>query len=289
MNRWSNFLTLGLGILIMSSSGALGRYMDMEPPIVIWIRCVIGSLALLVLLFFLGISLKLDSRKQFYSLLISSAFLGAHWVTYFYSLKYSTVAIGMLSLFTYPVITSLLEPVMLKVKFQKGTLILAILSFVGVSLLVPEYSLDNEYTIGILIGIVSALVYSIRNIMLKKNISSQSGITLMFYQLAINVIYLAPFLFILDFDPILEIENNWMPLLILGLFTTAAGHTLFLLSFKHFTITTVSIISSITPLLGSLIGFVVLSELPANRTYIGGALILLTVIIESSRSAKANK
>jgi drug/metabolite transporter (DMT)-like permease len=68
--------------------------------------------------------------------------------------------------------------------------------------------------------------------------------------------------------------------------TTAIGHTLFLMTFKHFSITTVSILSSIQPVYGILIGAIFLKEIPELTTIFGGFLILGSVVIESFRSSK---
>lgn len=289
MNQGSQFLQLGLAILIMSSSGTLGRYIDLPVPVIIWIRCAIGSVALYLVLRFGGFGMRIGRGKSFWLLFTSSIFLAIHWISYFYALKLSSVAVGMLSLFTYPVITSLLEPLMLKVKFEKSSLILGLIAFAGVAMLAPEFSVKNDFTLGIIIGIFSAVTYSIRNILLKKQISDQSGVTLMFYQLLIITALFWPVFFFFDFEKGQLISASWQPLLILGLFTTAAGHTLFVLSFRYFSISTVSIISALTPLLGTIIGFVVLSEVPADRTYIGGLLILVTVIIASARTVSKSK
>lgn len=284
----SHFLQLGLAIAIMSSSGTLGRYIELPPPVTIWLRCLLGAGALYAVLKIWKIDFRIW-KGNFWLLFASSAFLGLHWVTYFYALQLSSVAVGMLSLFTYPVITALLEPVMLKTHLKPGVLVLAIIAFVGVAFLVPELTLDNGYTMGIIFGILSAIFYSVRNIMLKKRIAEHSGIALMFYQLLIVTILLWPVLFIYDFQWVPGVFGHWKALLVLGLFTTAAGHTLFVLSFRHFTISTVSIISSITPLLGSFLGFIFLDEVPAGRTIIGGLLIFLTVIVESIRSAREKR
>jgi drug/metabolite transporter (DMT)-like permease len=69
-------------------------------------------------------------------------------------------------------------------------------------------------------------------------------------------------------------------ILILGVVTTAVGHTLFLNSFKKFSVGTVSIMSGIQPIYGILLGVVFLSEIPSNRSILGGILIILTVLIE---------
>ncbi len=279
----AHLLQLGLAIFIMSSSGTLGRYIELPPPVTIWLRCIIGAVALFIVLKVGKFDLRIGNRKNFWLLFGSSLLLAGHWVSYFYSLKLSTVAIGMLSLFTYPVITTFLEPVMLKIPFQKSSLALGILAFVGVALLAPELSFENEHTLGIAIGVFSALCYSIRNILMKKRVAQQSGITLMFYQLLFISLFLWPVLFGFEFEPA-QLSTDWEALLILGLFTTATGHTLLVLSFKHFTVSTVSVISALTPLLGILLGFLVLNEIPAGRTYIGGSLIFLTVVTESLKS-----
>jgi len=279
----AHLLQLGLAIFIMSSSGTLGRYIELPPPVTIWMRCIIGAVALFIVLKVGKFDLRIGNRKNFWLLFGSSLLLAGHWVTYFYSLKLSSVAIGMLSLFTYPVITAFLEPFMLKIPFQKSSLALGILAFVGVALLAPELSFENEHTLGIAIGVFSALCYSIRNILMKKRVAQQSGITLMFYQLLFISLFLWPVLFGFEFEPA-QLSTDWEALLILGLFTTATGHTLLVLSFKHFTVSTVSVISALTPLLGTLLGFLVLNEVPAGRTYIGGSLIFLTVVTESLKS-----
>lgn len=285
-NQLINFLQLSFAILVMSSSGTLGRYIDIPPPVIIWFRCLIGALALFIFLKIRKFDLNIGWGSHFWILFASSLLLGLHWITYFYSLQLSNVAIGMLSLFTYPIITTILEPIMLKVKFDYFNLILAVIALFGVSFLIPELNLENDYTLGILLGTLSALFYSIRNILLKKDIAEYSGITSMYYQVLILVLVLWPVLFTFDFDPVQDISDNWGALLILGLFTTAIGHTLFVLSFKHFTVSTVSIISALTPLFGILLGFFFLNEVPSDRTFIGGAIILVTVTTKSVRSLR---
>ncbi|MEQ8473465.1 MAG: DMT family transporter [Marinoscillum sp.] len=287
-NQLPHFLQLGLAILVMCTSGVLGRYIQLPPPVTIWLRCVIGAVALFVFLRLMRIDMKIRTNSARKILLLSSILLGAHWVTYFYSLHLSNVAIGMLSLFTYPVITALLEPLILKTTLRKSSLALAVISFAGIALLVPELNFDNSYTLGIAIGIFSALCYSVRNILLKKQVSNTSGITLMFYQLLIISMLLWPAAFMYNIS-MAHIELNWKALLLLGLFTTATGHTLLVLSFKHFTISTVSILSALTPLFGTLLGYLFLDEVPTGKTLLGGSLIFVTVVAESILSVRRNR
>jgi drug/metabolite transporter (DMT)-like permease len=88
----------------------------------------------------------------------------------------------------------------------------------------------------------------------------------------------------------LENVQSQLPyLLILGLVTTAIGHSLFISSLKHFSVSTASIIGSAQPIIGIVFAYLFLNEMPSLNTFFGGALIIGTVVIESIRSREKNK
>ncbi len=277
-----NILELNLAMLLISTSGALGRYIDMPVPVIIGFRALMAGVLLFVFCRWKGISFRTGSKDR-PTIILSGILMGLHWVTYFYSLKLSNVAIGMLSIFTYPVITALLEPVLLKTKFQKVHLLLALLVLLGIFFLVPDLDFDNSYTKAVILGVISALCYALRNIIMKTKVGDYNGSVLMWYQLVVVSVFLLPFLFIMDSS---GIKDQWLPTLTLALLTTAIGHTLFLASFKRFSITTASIISSVQPVYGIIIGMIFLGEIPVWSTIIGGVLILTSVVIESVRTYK---
>jgi drug/metabolite transporter (DMT)-like permease len=66
----------------------------------------------------------------------------------------------------------------------------------------------------------------------------------------------------------------------------AIGHSMFVNSLKHFTSSTASIMTSALPIYGILIAFFFLGEIPNKNVYIGGLLIISTVLIEGIRSHK---
>jgi drug/metabolite transporter (DMT)-like permease len=273
-----NLLQLNFAVLLISTSGALGRFIELPVPLIIALRACLGAIPLILFCKFKKFSFNIQ-KKDRSTIIISSILMGTHWIAYFISLKLSNVAIGMLSVFTYPVITAFLEPIILKNKFKKSNLILGLMVMVGIYFLVPEFSLENDYFKAIGFGVFSALCYSIRNIFMKQKASEYEGSILMVYQLIIISILLAPVFFIYDMT---GLEAS-IPALFL---TTAAGHTLFIYSFRNFTISTASIISSIQPVYGIIIGMIILGEYPLLNTIFGGILILGTVMIESIRSFK---
>ncbi len=269
-------------MIFIGTSGALGRYVQLPVPVTIASRAILAFFLLYLFCRWKRISLKV-ARKDKAVVVWSGILMGVHWLTYFYALQWSSVAIGMLSLFTYPVITAFLEPILLKTRLQLMHLVLGALVIAGIYFLAPSFDLRESSTLAVGIGVFSALCYALRNLLLKTKVQNYHGSMLMVYQTGIIGLLLLPFLFYTDISLII---GQWEGILALAVLTTAIGHTLFLLTFKHFSITTVSILSSIQPVYGILIGMIFLHEIPETRTLLGGVLILSSVVIESFRATK---
>jgi len=278
-------LLLNFALLCVATSGILGKQISLPPPLTIWYRAVLALLFLGLFCWWKRYRFRFDFKKDGFTIFLTGLLMMTHWVTYFYALSWTSVAVAMLSLFTYPIITALLEPIFFKTKFQKVHLYLGAIIMVGIYFLAPDFDLQNGDTKGLLIGLVSALAYAIRNLILKSKIENFNGSMLMFYQMAVTIFALLPVLFIFEVDA-QQLSNDLPFLVFLGLVTTAIGHTLFLNSFQYFSVSTVSIMSSIQPIYGIILAMIFLSEFPNLRSMIGGGLILLTVVIESGRAVR---
>ncbi len=272
---------LTLATIFISTSGALGKYIDMPTPVIIWWRCTLAGLFLFLYCRYKKVTLKVDYKKDGFTFIIAALLMGAHWITYFYALKVANVAIGMLSLFTFPVITALLEPLFFKLKFDPMHIVLGILVLLGISILAPDFDLNNTKLQGVILGLLSSIFYALRNLILKEKTTRYDGSLLMFYQVAILAVILFPMLFIMDTS---RIETEYPFVILLALLTTAIGHTMFINSFKYFKVSTASIIGSSQPIFGIIIAFLFLNEVPSWNIFLGGTLIILTVVIESIRS-----
>lgn len=105
-------------------------------------------------------------------------------------------------------------------------------------------------------------------------------------QVTVLSLCFAPFLLQHDVGASLA---QWPSLLFLAVFTTVMGHSLFLYSLSHFSVSTASIISSLQPLYGIVIAYFFLKEVPHWGIYVGGCCIVLAVVWESWQTAKSIK
>lgn len=250
----------------------------MDSTMATWWRSVIAILAVWCICRCIDIPLKIDSHNDRIKVFISGIFLSIHWISYFYALDFSNVAIALLTMYTFPAFTAIVEPIFTDLPFKAFDLFLACCSFMGVMIMVPHFSFDDEYSFAILLGLISSIAYVFRNIMSIQPVKKYHGTTVMFYQLVTLFIVVAPFWLVLDGMPS---SSDWLGLIALAVFTTAIGHTFFVMSLHGLSATTASLLSCVGPVLAILWANIFLQEVPSTKTLIGGSIILLTVIIKT--------
>lgn len=281
-----HLIGINLGLLAISTSGVFGRTLTLAPEVAIFWRCAFALVIMGIYLKVRGANLRIiagDGRI----IILGGILMGIHWVTYFYSLSLANVAIAILTLHTFPAMTTILEPLILKTKFRAYHLLLATLITVGIYIIAPSFDMSDGVFLAIIFGLISALTYALRNILTRKVISRYDGSSMMFFQLCIMSLITIPYLFTKSSAPL--ISTDWPLILALAAVTTCLGHTLLVQHLKYYSAVTVSLMSSIIPIYGILWPFIFLDEVPTLKTLIGGSLILLSFLIEAIVSSKSKK
>ncbi|MEH6470835.1 MAG: DMT family transporter [Halopseudomonas sp.] len=276
-------VTLHLGSLILGGTALFSKLIDTSAlEITLW-RSFIAAAVLLAFLLLRKSRIRLHNIQDAGVIVLLGVLLAVHWVTYFHSMQVSTVAVGIVAFFSHPVISALLEPLFDKQRPRPVDLISAFWVLCGIVIMMPEINLASGATQGVLWGVFSALLFSLRNIIYKRYFSHYDSSLAMMYQCLIVGIVLLPFAG--DFIVSTSVEN-WILLGVLGVLFTATPHTLFSYSLKFLSVKTASLIMCLVPLYATLLAALVLAELPAANTLIGGAMILAAAIFESVLSSK---
>lgn len=152
---------LHISVMLFGLSAVLGRFVDVPAVLVAAGRVVFSSLLLLVILLVKRAPLKLATGKDYAVALLAGAVLAVHWTTFFQSIQSASVAIGTITFSTFPLFLTFLEPLVFHEKLRLRDLISAAVLLVGVIITVPEFSMENEMTIGMIWGMVSSLSYAV--------------------------------------------------------------------------------------------------------------------------------
>lgn len=278
--------SLHLAVLLLGLTALFSKIIPLSALDITFGRSLVAFLCLATLVKVSGKSLKLYSVKDVCMGLLLGVIMAAHWVTYFAAMQYSSIAVGMIALFTFPVITVLLEPFFEGIKLVWQDLVSAGVVLIGIALIVPDLSLQNDVTLGISVGVLSAFLYALRNLLHRKYFSQYSGAHAMTVQTFVIILCLFGF----TSEALFAISTETLLLLVLlGSVCTAAPHALVASSLKHLRAKTFSLIACAQPLYGVIFALVLLNETPNLSTLIGGVLVISAAVYETINAQRLHK
>jgi len=101
------------------------------------------------------------SRRQWRQLVVIGLVFGLHWLTYFASIKLATAAIAALTILTYSVQYLILAYLFNGERVAAVEWLAIAVCFAGCVVVSPEFSLGNRVSLGIAVGLFSALLYAL--------------------------------------------------------------------------------------------------------------------------------
>jgi drug/metabolite transporter (DMT)-like permease len=265
-------------VIIMSGTGLFAKMITLPAVEIIQLRCLVAALTLLLFVKLTGASLAIARRTDLGWILLMGLIVAVHWIAFFTSIQLSSVAIGIISAFTFPAMTVLMEPWFFREPIDRRNLIIAMIVFGGVYLAIPGGLTGGKVALGAAWGILSAFLYAVRNILYRKHLSHYPSSAMMFYQVAVAAIVLLPFL---SPDIDLVTDHRWLYIVVLGVIFTAVSHTLFIDSLRLIKASTAGMLTSLEPIYGIILAAVLISEMPEVKT-VAGALIVVTAALYTS-------
>ena len=256
-------------------AGLFGKWISLSPFLIVLGRVGFASLILGIALGIARQSLRPVLRRHAALLVVLGALLAGHWAAFFRSIQVSSVAVGLLSCYSFPAFTVLLEPLLSREKLDKRNLLMAALCLVGVFLIVPRLDLGDEVYQGVLWGLLAGVTFAVLTLFNRRLAQEHSSLGIAFLEDFFATLFLLPCLMIIPARPS---SRDLALLAVLGVACTAVSHTLFIQGMKHIRAQTASIISSLEPVYGILLALILLGEVPAIRTLAGGTVILTTVL-----------
>ncbi|MDT8341473.1 MAG: DMT family transporter [Longimicrobiales bacterium] len=273
-----------VAVLLFGAAGLFGKLLALHPVGIVLGRVVFATLFLGALLRARGAPLALERARDAVGMVGLGMLLAAHWVTFFHAIQLSSVAIGLLTFSTFPIFTAVLEPLLLRERWSWGDAGAALVTFVGVALVVPEPAWSNSFTRGAVWGVVSGLTFALLSIANRGLVRRYPPLVLAFHQDLWAAVALLPFLGVVGAVPG---GRDLLLLVLLGVVFTAGAHSLFIHGLREVRARTASVIATLEPVYGIAFALLLLGEVPAGRTVLGGAVILAAATWVSLRGGRA--
>lgn len=280
-DKRKGLLFLHSAIFIFGGTALFAKLISLPATdITVW-RSFIAVAVILVILLLRRRPLRLQQRRDGPIMLIGGALLGLHWATYFQAMQVAGIAVGMVAMYTYPIMIVFLEPLFKNQRPHLSDIVCAMIMLMGILLLVPEFDLQNNVTQGVCWGVLSAALFALRNVIQGHYLKGYSGETSILYQGAVAGAIVIPFM---TTDPLAVDAENLFKLILLGALFTALPHSFFANSLRYLKAKTVGLIGCLQPVYGATLAYLVLAEQPEWMTLLGGAIIISTAAYETYRS-----
>lgn len=274
----SAMFSLHLSALLMGATGLFSKIIQLPAWDITGYRTWVAAMVLFAWVWWRERSLSLQAPRDYGRMLILGALLGLHWIAFFHSMQISSIAVGMISLYAFPVMTVFLEPWLKATRLDWRDIVSGLFVLVGIYFLVPEFSVDNTTTQGVLWGIFAAFTFALRNVLLGLWFSYQSASRSMAYQVFVVALLMTPVIVLSSHQPR---AVDWWLLLGLGVVFTAFTHTLFGHALRYLKATTVGVVACMQPVYAVIYGMVILHAMPDLPTVFGGAIIMAAALYES--------
>lgn len=186
-----------------------------------------------------------------------------------------------------PVLIALLAAMFLSERFTVHLTSGLVLAFSGVAVIGLSSSDEggSRDLIGVLLCLLSALVYSISLVLQKPLVAKLSALHVTWLACTIGMVACLPWAGQLVSQARDAPLSSSLWLVYLGVFPTAIAFTTYAYALRHMTASALGVTTYLVPPLAIVMGLVFLDEVPPTIAYVGGALALIGVAVARKKPA----
>ncbi|KPL02024.1 MAG: hypothetical protein AMJ90_07010 [candidate division Zixibacteria bacterium SM23_73_2] len=270
---------------LLGSIGVLGKLIyqyEPDPIKVVTYRAVIASVLLFVTIAFLDRK-KLKIKTSDIPFFASYGFLSVTitFILFFYAIKYTTVAIATILIYTFPAWVLILSIFILNEKLDKNKIIALILTFLGCVLVIQVYDpAALKFNLkGIIYGLICGLGAGSYTLFGKKATFNYDSQTIVTYAFGFGALFLLLFC-----PPNTLFEKSypataWLWIFTLAIVPTIFGYSLYTRGLKYLEAGKAGIVATWEVVIASLLALVIFGEKLTLWQILGALLIFLGIFV----------
>jgi drug/metabolite transporter (DMT)-like permease len=273
-------IIIHLVVIIWGYTGIMGKAITLPAYEMVWWRLGIAVISLFLLIRFIQKKfIPLNTRSWLLTLGVG-ILVGLHWITFFHSIKLSSISLGIICLATTTLHVSWLEPLIKKTKFNFSDLFLSIVVFGGMLLISAQEIAQME---AIALGLLSAFLaafFSVCNAVLVEKMPAPQ---LTLIELSSGFLMLTVFMLLgakFNSDMFFLSADLFWKLLFLGVVCTSVAFILAVNATKYLGAFTVSLTINLEPVYTIILALVLYpsTERMDSMFYVGATIIIAAVI-----------
>ena len=278
--RTRSLLLLHGVVVIFGFTGILGKLISIDAePLVFW-RVTLGGLTTAAFLWF-------RSRWSSWTWpnVLQVGLVGwvvaAHWVTFFASIKASSVGLALTMLATAPLFVGLIEPVVFKRSIAWREMAVAAVVFVGIALV---FQAERDQTAGILLGLASAVLAAMFSTVNGVLVKQHDPVQLSAVELMAASVGMALWLAIqgaFDLSLIQLSRSDWLWIVLLAVVATSFAFMVSIQVLQQLTPFESAMAINLEPIYAIVLAYVLFDERFSSGFYLGAALVIGAVFVDT--------
>ena len=280
-------ISILVALPFVSLTGLFGKFLTISPLLIVQGRSIFAFGTLLIALLVMRKKLFFQDYREWIWLMVSGSILGIHWIAFFEAIQVSTVAIGLLSFASYPLFTTLLEPLFFKEVLRRQNVVAALIVICGLAIMAtsseePNAIISGSVIQGLLWGLLAGFGFSVLTLLNRGYVRNHSPLLLTCWQNGFAALVLLPWSLS---ESWMISGKEWSLLFILGVICTVGGHTLLINGLRHVKAQIASLlIAGLEPVGAIVFALFLLGEIPSLQTLLGGLLIVGTTFLITNRA-----
>lgn len=278
-----SYLLLHTAVLFLGFSPVFGKLISLNEGLLTWYRVFFSA----VILFFVLKLYKVDTRislKEKIHIARIGVLVTMSWVFFYAGIKYSNISIGVVCYCLASFFTAVLEPLIIKSRFQLSEFLLSILTIIGIGLI---FHFDGSYQVGIALGVIAPVFYTLYSIYNKQLAGRYDSKLINYYQMiggTIGLGILLPgYLHFFPATSVIPDLKNAFYLIMLSFFCTVLVYIFLTEAMKKISAFTANLSMNLEPVYAIIVAFLFFDESKEVNFsfYVGLFFVILSVVLQT--------
>lgn len=275
-----NYFHLHFIIFIWGFTAILGALISIDAIPLVWFRVTLATFFLYAFILVKKIKVNVPFNVLL-RYILGGVFIAVHWITFFYAIKIATVSIALAAMSTGALFVTLIQWVIFRKKLIPYELLFSLLAIVG---LVIIFNAEGQYSVGIIVALISAFLSACFTILNTNLIKNNSATVISFYELLFASFFIGAILLIngtIDVHFFVLSKTDWLYLLLLASVCTAYAFAASNQVLKSVSPFTMMLTINLEPIYGIILAILIFKdkEIMTTNFYYGALLILVTVVL----------
>ena len=264
-------------------TGILGKLILLDAYVLVWFRVWIAFVFLGIYMVSTRKSLKINSLKLSFKLILVGVFVALHWITFFKAIQLSTASLGILCLATTTLHVTWLEPIIMKRAFSWLEFFLGLVVILGIYFVSSDFN-PTQYE-ALFYGLISAFFAALFAVFNAQMAQETSTTTITFYEMLTSFVFIS-LIFLINGElnmSLFEMRvSDFLWLLFLGIACTSFAFLVTIEIVKILGTFSVSLSINLEPVYTMILALILSEHQGLNfRFYLGSFVIVMVVFLNA--------